>query len=139
MAQRTAATVETRGARYTASALGILRILTALLWAVHGTAGVFGWPNGTPAAFGSWPAWWAGALEIVLGVLIAIGLCTRAAAFVSSGMMAVAYFWIHFPEEFWPNANDGEPAVLFCFVFLFLVVAGPGAFSVSEMVGRRRT
>ncbi|MBB2990084.1 putative oxidoreductase [Mycolicibacterium iranicum] len=123
---------ETRATSYHAWALGTFRILVALLFVMHGTVKIFGWPQGSPAALGAWPMWWAGALELVLGGLIAIGLWTRTAAFVASGMMAVAYFWRHFPDGFWPMANGGETAVLYCFVFLFLVVTGPGGFAVSR-------
>lgn len=113
-------------------ALGVFRIAVALLFIMHGTMKLFGWPQGSPAAFGAWPMWWAGALEVVLGGLIAVGLFTRPAAFVASGMMAVAYFWRHFPDGFWPIVNGGETAVLYCFVFLLLVFNGPGALAVSR-------
>lgn len=113
-------------------ALGVFRIAVALLFAMHGTAKLFGWPQGSPAALGAWPMWWAGVLEILLGALIAIGLFTRQAAFVASGMMAVAYFWVHFPDGFWPLVNGGETAALYCFVFLLLVLTGPGALTVSR-------
>jgi putative oxidoreductase len=115
-----------------AIALGAFRMLVGLLFMTHGTAKLFGWPAGSPAALGAWPMWWAGALEVVLGGLIALGLFTRAAAFVASGMMAVAYFWMHFPDSFWPSINGGETAVLYCFVFLLLTFIGPGALAVSR-------
>lgn len=115
-----------------AIALGAFRILAGLLFMTHGTAKLFGWPTGSPAALGAWPMWWAGALEVVLGGLIALGLFTRAAAFVGSGMMAVAYFWMHFPDSFWPTVNGGETAVLYCFAFLLLTFIGPGALAVSR-------
>lgn len=115
-----------------AIALGAFRMLVGLLFMTHGTAKLFGWPSGAPAALGAWPMWWAGALEVVLGGLIALGLFTRAAAFVASGMMAVAYFWMHFPDSFWPSINGGETAVLYCFVFLLLTFIGPGALAVSH-------
>ena len=124
--------LEARLTSRTDTALGVFRILVALLFAIHGTVKLFGWPQGSPAALGVWPMWWAGVLEIVLGALIAIGLFTRPAAFIASGMMAVAYFWRHFPDGFWPIVNGGETAVLFCFIFLLLVVTGPGAFAVSR-------
>lgn len=124
--------IEERLTSQTATALGVLRIIVAVLFMMHGTMKLFGWPDGTAAGFGAWPAWWAGALEIVLGGLIAIGLFTRPAAFVASGMMAVAFFWMHFPDGFWPILNGGESAVLYCFVFLLFVVTGPGALSVSR-------
>lgn len=123
---------EKRLTSLTDTALGVFRIAVALLFAMHGTAKLFGWPQGSPAVLGAWPMWWAGVLEVVLGGLIAIGLFARAAAFVASGMMAVAYFWRHFPDGFWPLVNGGESAALFCFIFLLLVVTGPGALAVSR-------
>lgn len=114
--------------------LGVFRIVVALLFMMHGTAKLAGWPQGSPAPLGAWPMWWAGALEIVLGGLIAIGLLTRPAAFLASGMMAVAYFWMHFPDGFWPLVNGGETAVLYCFGFLLLVATGPGAFAVTRRI-----
>src|SRR5689334_2918941 len=121
-----------RSATAPATALGVFRILVGLLFMTHGTAKLFGWPSGSPAAVGSWPMWWAGVLELVLGGLIALGLFARPAAFFASGMMAVAYFWMHFPDSFWPSVNGGEAAVLYCFVFLLLVFTGPGALTVSR-------
>ena len=115
-----------------AIALGAFRIVLGLLFMTHGTAKLFGWPDGSPAAPGAWPMWWAGVLEVVLGGLIALGLFTRSAAFVGSGMMAVAYFWMHFPDGFWPSINGGETAVLYCFAFLLLSFLGPGALAVSR-------
>ncbi|ORV84180.1 DoxX family protein [Mycolicibacterium iranicum] len=115
-------------------ALGVFRIVVALLFMMHGTAKLAGWPQGSPAPLGAWPMWWAGALEIVLGGLIAIGLLTRPAAFLASGMMAVAYFWMHFPDGFWPLVNGGETAVLYCFGFLLLAATGPGAFAVTRRI-----
>jgi putative oxidoreductase len=125
-------TLEARTSSRSDIALGVFRIAVALLFVMHGTAALFGWPHGHPVAFGAWPGWWAGTLELILGSFIAIGLFTRQAAFITSGMMAVAYFWIHFPGGFWPIVNDGEPAVLYCFVFLLLVFTGPGALAVSR-------
>ena len=113
-------------------ALGVFRMVVGLMFAMHGTAKLFGFPSGTVAAFGAWPMWWAGALEIVLGLLIAIGLLARSAAFIAAGMMAVAYFWRHFPDAFWPIDNGGETAVLYCFIFLLLVAIGPGSLAVSR-------
>ena len=125
-------TLDARVASQCATAFGVFRIVVALLFMMHGTAKLFGWPTGSPAALGVWPMWWAGILEVVLGGLIALGLFTRPAAFVASGMMAVAYFWMHFPDGFWPSVNGGETAVLFCFTFLLLVFTGPGALAVSR-------
>ncbi|OAN39625.1 DoxX family protein [Mycolicibacterium iranicum] len=127
-------TLEARSTLPADIALGVFRIVVALLFMMHGTAKLAGWPQGSPAPLGAWPMWWAGALEIVLGGLIAIGLLTRPAAFLASGMMAVAYFWMHFPDGFWPLVNGGETAVLYCFGFLLLVATGPGAFAVTRRI-----
>ncbi|MCV7192683.1 DoxX family protein [Mycolicibacterium brumae] len=112
--------------------LSLFRAVIGLLFAMHGTMKLFGWPLGPPMEFGSWPAWWSGLIELVVGVLVLIGLFTREAAFIGSGTMAVAYFWQHQPEGFWPIVNQGEPAVLFCFAFFLLVFTGPGSIAVSR-------
>ena len=114
------------------AALGVTRIVVGLLFVMHGTTKLFGFPEGSPVALGAWPMWWAGVLEVVLGALVTIGLFTRPAAFVASGMMAVAYFWRHFPDGFWPIVNGGESAVLYCFVFLMLVFTGPGGLVLAR-------
>jgi putative oxidoreductase len=82
------------------------------------------------------PMWFAGILEIVGGPLILIGLCTRPVAFLLSGMMAIAYFKMHFPGGPMPLLNQGELAVMYCFVFLFFAAAGGGAWSVDAMRSR---
>lgn len=114
--------------------LAILRVVTALLFIAHGTSKLFGWPSAgmqppLMSLFGL-----AAIIEIAGGVLIVLGLFTRIAAFIMSGEMAVAYFMAHSPKDFFPINNAGESAVLFCFVFLYLVFAGPGAWSLD---GRR--
>jgi len=73
----------------------------------------------------------AGAIELVGGILITLGLFTRLAAFIAAGEMAVAYFIGHFPKGFWPAANMGEAAILYCFIFLYLAAAGAGAWSID--------
>lgn len=89
-----------------------------------------------PVEFGSWPGWYAGVIELVAGLLIATGLFTRAVAFVASGEMAVAYFWMHQPYALWPiggppDGNGGTPAILFCFGFFLLVFTGGGIYSID--------
>jgi putative oxidoreductase len=112
--------------------LGILRIMTALLFMAHGTQKLFGFPaSDFSPAFGSLP-WIAGALEVFGGILILLGLFTRPVAFILSGQMAVAYWMAHAPQSFFPVQNGGDAAILFCFVFLYLVFSGPGAFSLDE-------
>jgi len=114
------------------TALGVFRILVGLMYAMHGTVKLFGFPSGSTVTFGVWPSWWAAVLEVVFGLLIAVGVLTRVAAFISSGVMAVAYFWKHFPDGFWPIDNGGETAALYSFIFLLLVFTGPGALALRR-------
>jgi putative oxidoreductase len=117
--------------------LSVLRIMTALLFLQHGTAKFFGFPH--VAAFDNIQfaslLGAAGALEIVGGLLMLIGLFTRPVAFILSGFMAAAYFMAHAPQGFYPLLNQGELAVLYCFVFLYFAVAGGGAWSADAARG----
>lgn len=127
-------------AAYTPRALSLLRIVTAFLFVQHGTAKLFGTPH--VAMFdGLQPMSLigaAGALELVGGVLVLIGLFTRPVAFVLSGFMAAAYFMAHASQGhvLTPILNEGELAIMFCFVFLFLSAAGGGAWSVDAARGK---
>jgi putative oxidoreductase len=124
--------LETRLSPYRPYFLAALRIMTALLFLAHGTAKLFGFPDtGMRPALMSLGGI-AGILEVVGGVLLIIGLFTRPVAFILAGQMAVAYFMAHAPESFHPIINRGESAVLFCFIFLYLVFAGAGAWSVDN-------
>jgi putative oxidoreductase len=116
--------------------LAILRIVAGLLFLEHGTQKLFSFPPGehAGAVIGTLP-WIAGALELVLGALLVLGLFTRPAAFLASGEMAVAYWLAHAPQDFFPVNNGGDASILFCFVFLYLVFAGPGSLSID---GSRR-
>ncbi|WP_332305140.1 DoxX family protein [Rhizobium sp. GR12] len=118
--------------RYQPYALAALRIIAALLFIEHGTQKLFGFPASQMQ--GSLPTLMlvAALLEFVGGILLLIGLFTRPVAFILSGQMAVAYFMAHAPSSVFPVLNSGDAAILFCFVFLYLVFAGPGAFSVDE-------
>ncbi len=119
--------------------LSVLRIVTALLFMEHGLMKVFHFPAAQEGAPDPLPpilvaaAW----LEIVGGALLVLGLFTRPVAFILSGQMAVAYFLFHAAKGFWPALNGGEPAILFCFVFLNLVFAGPGEWSLDAQVRKR--
>ena len=117
--------------RWAPQMLSVLRIMAALLFLAHGTQKLLGFPatEQMPAAFTF--LWFAGVLEVVGGVLLALGLFTRPTAFVMSGMMAVAYFIAHAPQTFFPANNGGDAAILFCFVFLYLFFAGPGPISLD--------
>jgi putative oxidoreductase len=135
--------LDARLASYSSPFLSIFRIIFGLLFTLHGSQKLFDWPVAAPMPIevGAWPAWWAGLIEFVLGILITLGLFTRIAAFIASGEMAVAYFWMHWPPldgppaSFWPLANGGEVALLFCFGFLLLAGMGAGVWSADA---RRR-
>ncbi|MDE1158486.1 MAG: DoxX family protein [Neorhizobium sp.] len=122
-----------RFSAYRPQFLGILRIITALLFVEHGTMKLFGFPGGG-AGMGALPPLFvfAGLLEVLGGLLVAVGFLTRPIAFLLSGEMAFAYFMSHFPKSFFPAINAGDAAILFCFVFLYLFFAGAGAFSIDE-------
>ena len=115
--------------------LAALRIVAALLFVEHGTPKLWGWPyvDGLSNLLPFTLFWTAGVIEIVGGVLLLLGLFTRPAAFILSGEMAVAYFMEHLPIDFFPIRNQGDAPILFCFVFLYLAAAGPGAFSLDGL------
>jgi putative oxidoreductase len=122
-------------------ALALLRIVSGLVLLEHGTQKFLGFPAGNAAWSGlalNNPGAFAGVIELVAGVLITIGLFTRSAAFVASGMTAVAYWIAHAPRDFFPVNNGGDTAILFCFIFLYLVFAGPGAWNVDGVRARAR-
>lgn len=120
--------------RYEPIVLGIVRIVVGLLFLEHGMQKFLSFPPGDMAgsglAFANLGAY-AGIVELVCGALIAIGWFTRPAAFLASGTMAVAYFYAHFPQNFFPVNNMGDAAILYCFVFFYLIFTGPGALSVD--------
>ena len=113
--------------------LSILRIMVGLLFMEHGLAKLFGFPTATvhPAMFQL--LWFAGVIETLGGLLLALGLFTRPVAFIMSGEMAVGYFMSHAPRGFFPLLNGGDAAILYCFVFLYFFVAGGGAWSLDRM------
>ena len=129
-----------RIAEHAPEALSALRIMSGLIFLGHGTQKFLGFPRGERAG-GGWafdsPAAYAGVIELVAGALITLGLFTRAAAFLASGTMAAAYFLAHAPQNFFPVNNGGDAAILYCFVFLYLVFAGPGPWSLDEALRRR--
>lgn len=115
--------------------LSLLRIVSALLFMQHGLMKLFSFPAAQPGVDGTLPPMLlaAGLLEVVGGGLLLVGLFTRPVAFVLSGMMAVAYFVAHAGGGFYPALNQGELAVLYCFVFLYLAVEGGGAWSLDAL------
>ena len=119
--------------------LSLLRIIAALLFMEHGLMKLLHFPTAQPGAPDPLPPilMVAGVLEIGGGALLALGLFTRPTAFVLSGMMAVAYFLVHAPKSFFPAVNMGEPAILLCFVFLYLMFAGPGEWSLDAQLRKR--
>jgi putative oxidoreductase len=117
--------------RWQPQLLAILRIVVGLLFLEHGLSKFFGFPVPFPVHPLPPLLTAAGAVELITGVLVTIGLFTRIAAFLASGEMAIAYFMMHFPNGFWPLANKGEAAILFCFIFLYIAAAGPGAWSID--------
>jgi putative oxidoreductase len=124
--------------RWSPQALGLLRIITALLFMEHGLMKLFGFPGpqpGTPDTL-STLLLIAALIETIGGALVALGLGTRIAAFLCSGEMAVGYFIAHFPRGFWPGLNEGDGAILYCFIFFYLIFAGPGAWSLDALFNR---
>ena len=124
--------------RWQPQLLALLRIFTALLFLEHATQKFFAFPAPFPMP-GPLPTILvaAGVIELTAGILVTIGLFTRIAAFIAAGEMAAAYFMMHFPKSFWPAVNMGEAAVLYCFVFLYLAAAGPGAWSLDRVLFKR--
>ncbi|MBW6397510.1 DoxX family protein [Roseomonas sp. HJA6] len=122
--------------RWAPYALGVLRIVAALVFFEHGTQKLLGFPvrpggGDGPALFSIY--WLGGVLELVGGALLVLGLFTRPVAFILSGQMAVAYWFWHAPRSVYPLLNGGDAAVLYCFLFLYLVFAGPGAFALDKV------
>jgi putative oxidoreductase len=115
----------------------VLRIVAGLMFLCHGTQKLFGWPVGTPPGveIPAFVTYVAGPIELGTGVLIALGLFTRWAAFLASGQMAAAYWMAHGTKAFFPIANQGEMAALYCFLFLFVAARGAGIWSVDGSRG----
>ena len=124
---------------WSSRALAALRIVAGLLFLAHGVIKVFGFPAGAEpgqqellSLFGI-----GGVIELITGLLLILGLFTRPAAFIASGQMAVAYWMFHAGTSVYPVLNGGEGAILFCFIFLYIFAAGPGAFSLDRQTVRR--
>lgn len=125
--------------RYANQALGLLRIVAGLLFLLHGTSKLFGFPAFTmgPLPDVGTVLWVSAVIEAIGGFLILIGLFSRPAAFVASGEMAVAYWMVHAPQGLYPSNNGGDAAILYCFVFLLIAAAGPGAWSIDGNRSRK--
>ncbi|PVY39669.1 DoxX family protein [Pontibacter virosus] len=121
---------------YSPQLYAILRIVAGLMFAMHGTQKLFGWPgDGNTVEMASLMGF-AGILELVTGLMIAFGFLTGTAAFIASGQMAVAFFMAHVPQGWNPLLNQGENAVLYCFLFLYMAARGAGIWSVDAAIGR---
>ena len=115
--------------------LSVVRFIAGAFFVLYGTTKLFGWPAEVMPGGGTAPlaslAGVAGAIELVGGVFMLLGLITRPVAFILSGEMAVAYFYAHFPQGFWPVLNGGVDAVLYCFLWLYISAAGAGPWSLD--------
>jgi putative oxidoreductase len=129
--------LEARLNSYWPLALVVFRVVFGLLFLCQGLTKLIGWPVvAHKAAVGEWPFYYAGWIELVTSVLIIAGLFTRLAAFIACGEMAFAYFTQHLPHGFFPIANGGELAVLYCFAFFLLIFAGGGVYALDARRGR---
>lgn len=127
--------IENKISAFAPKLLSILRFITGLIFLEHGTGKFLGFPTlpTLPTTFSM--SWWAGLLELVGGASLAFGLFTRPVAFLLSGEMAVAYFSAHAPRSLFPMLNGGDAAILYCFVFFYLVFAGGGPWSLDALRG----
>ncbi|MGW4098168.1 DoxX family protein [Mycobacterium sp. NPDC004974] len=139
--------LDTRLGSLSPAVISLFRVAFGFLYTIHGAQKLFAWPVGMPdnagdlvgpaVPVGTWPFWYGGLIEFVLGLLILTGLFTRIAAFIASGEMAFAYFTQHQPKGLLPIENGGELAVLYCFGFLLLAAIGGGAFALDAARSKR--
>jgi putative oxidoreductase len=122
---------------YSSQSYALMRIVAGFLFLWHGSQKLLGFPPGMPDGVPAFITWVAGPIELVGGVLIAIGLFTREAAFLASGLMAAAYWMAHGTKALLPIQNGGETAALYCFVFLFIAAHGSGIWSVDAARGSK--
>lgn len=120
--------------RFSEPVYAIMRLVVGLAFACHGAQKLLGVLGGQVAGNPLMQA--AGVIELVGGLLVAVGLLAGYAAFVASGEMAVAYFMAHAPQGFWPVQNKGELAVVYCFLFLYIATRGSGSLSLDRLMGR---
>ncbi|WP_188574785.1 DoxX family protein (plasmid) [Tistrella bauzanensis] len=123
------------GQRWASELLSILRIVSAGSFFTHGTMKLLGWPAPFEYPLNTM-LYVAGALELIGGFLLLVGLFARPVAFLLSGLMAFAYVIVHSPQGFFPVLNHGEAAILYCFLFLYIAAAGPGSLSIDAWVER---
>ena len=125
--------------RWAPQALSLLRIVTALIFLMHGSAKLIGFPESPMPMPEAWTLqWFGGILELFGGLLLLAGLLSRPVAFILSGEMAVAYWMFHAPQSTFPLQNQGDAAILYCFVFLLIAAAGPGPWSIDAAISRKR-
>ena len=126
--------------RWAPYAVAVLRVVTALLFLQHGMTKILSYPMSSASGPPQWSVLWAaGMLELVGSLFLLVGLFTRPVAFLLAGEMAIAYWMVHAPRGPFPMLNDGEGAILFCFVFLLFVATGAGRWSIDAIIGRNRT
>jgi putative oxidoreductase len=118
---------------YSAYLYAILRIIAGFTFTLHGSQKLFGFPGGKPPVPIASLMGIGGVIELVCGLLIALGLLTSYAAFIASGEMAAAYFMFHFPKGFLPIVNQGDLSVLYCFLFLYMAAQGSGIWSLDGL------
>jgi putative oxidoreductase len=129
--------------KFARSSQSLVRIVIGSLFACHGTASLFGLfgaavgTHGGTVPFGAWPGWWAAVIQLIGGVLVMLGLFTRAAALICSGSMAYAYFTVHQPHALMPIENGGELAALYCWIFLLIAAFGPGPWALDRAFGAK--
>ena len=124
--------------KWSGEILSLLRIAASFMFIQHGTQKLFGFPveERMPYEVMTLNPGLAGLLEVILGPLLLVGIFTRPIALVLSGLMAFAYFMVHAPQGFWTLANNGDSAVLYCFVFLYIAAAGGGKWSLDALRSR---
>ncbi|WP_334062409.1 DoxX family protein [Limimaricola cinnabarinus] len=133
----TTQTPDSRLASRAPEMLSVLRIVSALIFLLHGSQKLFAFPPTDQQPPLASLMGVGGVLELIGGLMLLAGLFTRPVAFVLSGMMAVAYWMFHAPGSLYPTLNGGDAAILYCFVFLYIFVAGPGPWSLDAMMRRR--
>jgi putative oxidoreductase len=121
---------------YSPQLYAVLRIVSGLMFAMHGTQKLFAWPGDRTHVELASMMGVAGVVELVAGLMIAFGFLTGWAAFLASGQMAVAFFYAHVPQGWNPLVNEGEKAVLYCFLFLYMAARGSGIWSIDAAIGR---
>ena len=122
--------------RFSGLFYALMRLIVGLMFAQHGAQKLFGLLGGHQVQYMSLSGL-AGVIEFFGGLMIALGLLSSFAAFIAAGEMAYAYFTVHAPNSPWPIVNRGEPAVVFCFVFLYIAAMGSGPYSLDRLLGRK--